>query len=90
MQEAGCRTAQGVFWSDEMRVGLKGQVRRVWAPRGVKVRQKQQFRREWRYLYLAVHGVEGKILWAWGEDMKAASIAGALRQWHPQGVRVVV
>ena len=29
-------------WADEMRVGLVSTVRRVWAPRGVKVRQRVQ------------------------------------------------
>jgi hypothetical protein len=33
---------------DELRVGRCGQVRRVWAPRGVKVRQRVQLTRQWR------------------------------------------
>jgi len=74
-----------------MRVGLMSQVRRVWAPRGVKVTQKVELRREWRYLNLAVNGVEGKLVWAWSENMKAETIAGVVRFWHAQeGVEVVV
>ena len=90
LREAGWTEARGIFWSDEMRVGLIGQVRRVWAPRGVKVVQKVPFRREWRYLNLAVNGVEGKVVWTWSENMKAETIAGVLRSWHTQGVEVVV
>ena len=33
-----------------MRVGLIGQVRRVWAPRGVKVEQAVECKYEWEYL----------------------------------------
>jgi hypothetical protein len=39
LEEVGCTDVAGVYWGDEMRVGLIGQVRRVWAPRGVKVEQ---------------------------------------------------
>ena len=40
------------MWGDEMRVGLRGQVRKVWAPRGVAVAQEVQI--GWKYLYVAV------------------------------------
>ena len=46
--EAGVRLGQGVWWSDEMRLGLLGQVRRVWGIRGVKIRQKVELKYEWR------------------------------------------
>jgi len=39
LEEAGCTDVFGLYWGDEMRVGLIGQVRRVWTPRGVKVEQ---------------------------------------------------
>jgi hypothetical protein len=44
--------ADAVAWSDEMRLGLHGQVRRRWAPRGIKLRQRVEVRYEWRYLTL--------------------------------------
>jgi hypothetical protein len=39
--EAGL--SESVFFGDEMRLGLIGQVRRRWAPRGVKIRQPVEF-----------------------------------------------
>ena len=43
----------GLYWGDEMRLGLIGQVRRLWAPRGVKVVQAVEYKREWLYLNLS-------------------------------------
>lgn len=34
---------QAVFFGDEMRLGLIGQVRRRWTPRGAKLRQAMEF-----------------------------------------------
>ena len=77
-------------FGDEMRVGLCGQVRRVWAPRGVKVRQRVQWRREWRYLALAVDGLRGTLRWCWIASMQGAAIAEAVQAWQAQGVEAVV
>ncbi len=82
------RTA--LAFGDEMRVGLCGQVRRVWAPRGVKVRQRVQLRREWRYLALAVDGLRGTLRWCWIASMKGAAIAEAVQTWKEQGIEAVV
>ena len=73
-----------------MRVGLMGQVRRVWAPRGVKVEQVLEYKREWAYLNLAVNGLTGQLRWEWTENMKGDSIASVVKQWVAQGVQVVV
>ncbi len=73
-----------------MRVGLCGQVRRVWAPRGVKVRQRVQMTREWRYLALAVDGRRGTLRWCWIPNRKGAAIAEAVRAWQAQGLEAVV
>ena len=77
-------------FGDEMRVGLCGQVRRVWAPRGVKVRQRVPLRREWRYLALAVDGLRGTLRWCWIPSMKGAAIAEAVQAWQEQGLEAVV
>ena len=53
-----CPDGQHLFWGDEMRVGLIGCVRRVWAPVGVKVVQTVEYTRAWAYLHLAVNGPE--------------------------------
>ena len=77
-------------FGDELRVGLCGQVRRVWAPRGVKVRQRVQMQREWRYLALAVDGLRGTLCWCWIASMKGAAIAEAVQAWKEQGIEAVV
>ena len=82
--------ATALSFGDEMRVGLLGQVRRVWAPRGVKVRQRVQMTREWRYLALAVDGRRGTLRWCWLPSMQGAAIAEAVQAWKDQGVEAVV
>ena len=77
-------------FGDEMRVGLCGQLRRVWAPRGVKVRQRVQMQREWRYLALAVDGLRGTLHWCWIASMKGAAIAEAVAYWKERGIEAVV
>ena len=86
----GASGPQGVYWADEMRVGLIGQVRRVWAPRGVKIEQAVECTYEWAYLNLAVNGLEGRITWDWTANMKAAAIAPVVRSWAEQGVEIIV
>ena len=73
--------SEAVFFGDEMRLGLIGQVRRRWAPRGVKIRQPVEFTYEWAYLNLAVNPMEGTLRWDWTSDMKAESIAPVLASW---------
>ena len=73
-----------------MRVGLIGQVRWVWAPRGVKVVQVVEYKREWAYLNLAVNGLTEQLRWDWTENMKGESIAPVVQQWAEDGVEVVV
>jgi transposase len=73
-----------------MRVGLIGQVRRVWAPRGVKVVQAVEYKREWAYLNLAVNGLTGELRWDWTENMKGVSIAPVVKQWATEGVDTIV
>ena len=67
-----------VVFGDEMRLGLIGQVRRRWAPRGMKIRQPVELTYEWAYLNLAVDPIEGTLRWEWTSDMKAESIAPVL------------
>jgi hypothetical protein len=73
LTEAGVEDACGIVWQDEMRVGLIGQVRRVWAPKGEKIRQAVEVKHEWVYLNLAVNGVEGVLCWDWKPNMKQES-----------------
>jgi len=73
-----------------MRVGLIGQVRRVWAPRGVKIEQAVEYKYEWAYLNLVINGVNGILLWDWTTNMKSEFIAPVVQRFGRQGVEVIV
>jgi transposase len=75
--------------SDEMRLGLRGQVRRVWSPKGVKVRQTQEMRYVWRYLVLAVEPT-GTLSWRWTERMKKEPIAEVVQAWKDEGITTLI
>lgn len=78
-------TSETVFgFADEMRVGLRGMVRRVWGRRGVKVRQRVQLVYEWMYLFLVVDGRRGRLLWSWIDSMKSERIAAAVNGLRQQ------
>jgi hypothetical protein len=83
-------TPAGLVWADEMRLGLRGLVRRVWAPRGVKVRQAQVLTYVWRYLALAVNGLAGTLRWTWTTSMKKEAIAAVVGEWQRAGLGAVV
>jgi len=68
---AGMTVQASVGWADEMRLGLMGTTRRVWGRRGVKVRQRLQLVREWRYLHLVVDPLQGRLWWFWSQTMQA-------------------
>ena len=65
-------------FADEMRVGLRGMVRRVWGRRGVKVHQRVQMVYKWTYLFLVVDVRRGRLLWSWIDSMRSAAIAAAV------------
>ena len=70
-----------VHFSDEMRLGLRGQSRRVLARRGVKPVQRLQLRYEWSYLLLAVDPLAGSLRWRWVERMGKDHLLPAVREW---------
>lgn len=78
LRAAGLTAGSVVGWADEMRVGLRGMVRRVWAPRGVKVRQRLQIEYKWRYLFLAVDLRAGRVWWTWVETMQGQELLRAV------------
>ena len=90
LKAVGGACVSGIAWGDEMRVGLIGQVRRVWAPRGVKVRQRVERQYEWAYLNLAVNGVEGKLYWCWTPNMKQGAVVEVVREWRERGIEVLI
>jgi hypothetical protein len=73
-----------------MRLGLHGRTRRLWAPRGVKVRQRVQIAYRWRYLALAVDPRRGRFDWAWLPNVKKETLAPAVAAWKAAGVDAVV
>ncbi len=77
-------------WADELRLGLHGRVRRVWAPVGVQVRQRVQLRDEWRYLSLAVDGVQGHLWWHWHATMRKEAVAPVVAAWQAAGIAALV
>jgi hypothetical protein len=79
-----------IGFSDEMRVGLRGMVRRVWAPRGVKVQQSQVLTYTWRYLAVALNGLTGMLHWAWLPSMKKEGLAQLVADWQTAGVAALV
>jgi len=65
-----------------MRLGLLGQVRRVLAPRGVKIIQALQREYVYEYLLLAVIPEEGSLKWSWIPRMKQEYLKPILESWN--------
>jgi hypothetical protein len=59
LQAEGLRRGEEEVFADEMRLGLLGQVRRVWGRRGEKLRRRVELRYEWVYLVLGVDPMKG-------------------------------
>jgi hypothetical protein len=68
-------------FADEMRLGLQGQVRRVLAPRGVKIIQPLQREYKYEYLFLSVNPITGSLRWEWIARMKQELIKPILQAW---------
>lgn len=77
-------------WADEMRLGLRGVIRRVWAPRGVKIVQPLALTYTWKYLALAVNGLTGTLRWTWLPNMKKEAVAAAVADWRADGIGALV
>lgn len=73
-----------------MRLGLIGQVRKVWAPVGVKIVQPLQYTYEWVYLNIAVNGLTGTLKWDWTENMKSITISNVVKGWQAEGVEIII
>lgn len=84
--EAGVTRDAGIVLADELRLGLRGQVRRVLGRRGLPVVQRLQLRYQWSYWLLAVDPRAGTLRWCWLERGRAAGIKPALARWAPDAV----
>ena len=81
---------QTIGFSDELRLGLIGQTRRVWAPVGVKVVQPLQYERHWCYVLIVVDGRRGRLWWSWTLGMSADRLQPEVAKWHGAGIDAVV
>jgi hypothetical protein len=90
LSAVGLTRAQTLGFGDEMRLGLIGPTRRVWAPVGVKVAQPLQYERQWCYLVRVVDPRSGRLWWSWTLDMTAASLARMVALWREAGIEAVV
>lgn len=79
-------TAATVLLADELRLGLRGQVRRVLAPRGVKVVQRLQIEYQWRYLLLGVDPRTGHVRWQWLARFRQDQLKPVLAEWGVDAV----
>ena len=67
--------------ADELRLGLHGQVRRVLAPKGVKVVQRRQIAYRWTYLLLGLDPRTGRLRWQWLERFRQDQLKPVLIAW---------
>ena len=72
-----------------MRLGLHGQVRRRWTPRGIQLWQRVEVKYQWRYLAVAVSAV-GALRWRWLENMRKEAIAETISAWAHDGIGALV
>ena len=84
LTEAGVTLHTPLGFADEMRIGLRGMVRRDWGRRGVKVRQPLQLVYEWLYLFLVVDGRTATLHWTWIDSMKAEMVGAAVNGLQQQ------
>jgi hypothetical protein len=87
---AGVTLSAAFGFADEMRVGLRGMVRRVWGRRGVKVRQRLQIAYQWCYLFRAVSRQAGRLYLCRLPALTARDIRSALRGLLPFGLAALV
>ena len=69
------------MWGDELRVGLRGRVCRVWAPRGTAVSQEVQMGWKYTYVAVAIDPLTGRLWWAWQDSMKGEEMARIWGAW---------
>src|SRR3712207_6719727 len=63
LKEAYPQTEVQSWAEDEMRLGLKPLIRRVWAPKGKRPAAKTKRRYEWLYVYGFVNPKTGQLYW---------------------------
>ena len=64
-----------------MRLGLRGQIRKVWAPRGVPVSQAVPMGWPYTYVAVALDPLTGQLWWQWQKNMKGEEMARVWGAW---------
>ena len=80
--EAGLSAGDAVLVADELRLGLHGHVRRVLAPKGVRVVQRRQIAYRWTYLLLGVDPRSGQVRWRWLDRFRQETLKPVLAEWR--------
>ena len=79
LRRAGVTPETLIGFADEMRVGLRGMVRRVWGVRGLKVVQRLQSTcTSISTCSWSVHYAWGKLEWTWMDSMSSAMVFRAV------------
>ncbi len=86
LDAVGLTRGSRIGFADELRLGLRGQVRRVLAPRGVKVVQRVQIEYRWAWLLLGVDPLAGTLRWRWLERFRQEHLAPVLGEWAAAAV----
>jgi hypothetical protein len=86
LNAAGLVKGQRILFVDEMRIGLWGQVRRVWGIRGIRVVQKVQIVFAWSYLVLGVNTQSGELRWDWIDRVRQEFLVPVLESWPVDGL----
>ena len=81
LTQVDCTQVSRWYFSDEMRFGLWGQVRRRWGLRGVKIVQPKQIVFAWRYLVLAVDVIHLDLKWTWSQRMNQEHLQPIFEHW---------
>lgn len=86
----GVRAKTVLRFVDEVRIGLWTGVRRSWARRGQRVRQRVQWQRGFVWCALAVEVRRGTLTWEWLPNLKGPTVRDLLEQWKCEGIEAVV
>jgi len=86
----GVRAKTVLRFVDEMRLGLWTGVRRSWALRGHRVRQRVQWQRGFVWCALALEVRRGLLTWEWLPDLKGPTVREVLKQWKREGIKALV
>lgn len=89
LQALSAHQVKEPVWADEMRLGLYGQVRKRWAPKGIKPVQLVQTVYHFKYLLVRVD-CQSRLSWSWLDSLKAKDIQPVLEQWKAEGIQGVI